>query len=114
MRIAAQGDRLPEPLRTTHAMPTPNRRPPGPDEPKPHRPGQTTTNVSGEPAPRLPHEHDESSDSQDSEPRDVIRQAHEDVQRGLEDTSRGATSDEVYNRHLRTPSAPASTKPPRR
>ena len=95
-------------------MPTPNRRPPGPDEPKPHRPGQTTTNVSGEPAPRLPHEHDESSDSQDSEPRDVIRQAHEDVQRGLEDTSRGATSDEVYNRHLRTPSAPASTKPPRR
>ena len=70
--------------------------------------------MSGEPSPRLPHEHDESADSQDSEPRDVMRQAREDIERGLEDTTRGATADEVYNRTLRTPSAPASTKPPRR
>jgi hypothetical protein len=95
-------------------MPSPTRRSPGPDEPQPHRPGQTTTNVSGEPSPRLPHEHDESADSQDSEPRDVMRQAHDDLAHGLQDTDRGVPTDEVYNRHLRTPSAPASTKPPRR
>ncbi len=92
-------------------MPTPKRRPPGPDEPTPHRPGQTTTNVSGEPAPRLPHEHDESADSQESAPHAVIQQAHDDVERGLVDTSRAETSDEVYNRNLRTPSPPPEKKP---
>lgn len=36
--------------------------------------------------PRLPHEHDESADSQHSEPRDIIKQAHDDVESGQEDT----------------------------
>lgn len=94
-------------------MPTPFRRPPGPQEPKPHRPGQTTRNVSGEPAPRLPHEHDESADSQSSPPHQVIQQAHDDVERGLVDTSRADATDEVYNRTLRSPT-PADAKPPRR
>ncbi|GAA5235731.1 hypothetical protein FOZ76_03535 [Verticiella sediminum] len=36
--------------------------------------------------PRLPHEHDESADSQSSAPREVMRQAHEDIESGQEDT----------------------------
>lgn len=36
--------------------------------------------------PRLPHEHDESDDSQQSGPRDDMRQAYVDVMSGQQDT----------------------------
>ncbi len=36
--------------------------------------------------PRLPHERDESDDSQQSEPRDNIRQAFDDIMSGQQDT----------------------------
>ncbi len=36
--------------------------------------------------PRLPHERDESGDSQQSEPRPEIRQAYEDIMSGQQDT----------------------------
>ena len=36
--------------------------------------------------PRLPHERDESDDSQQSEPRSEIRQAYEDIMSGQQDT----------------------------
>ncbi len=36
--------------------------------------------------PRLPHERDESDDSQQSEVRDDIRQAYDDVMSGQQDT----------------------------
>ncbi|MDB5814690.1 MAG: hypothetical protein JWN23_1807 [Rhodocyclales bacterium] len=36
--------------------------------------------------PRLPHEHDESSDSQDGPKRKVIKQAHDDIVSGKKDT----------------------------
>jgi hypothetical protein len=58
--------------------------------------------------PRLPHEHDESSDSQvvgSPGSAEVGQQAYDDVERGLVDTDRGAVSDEVYNRSLK-PSRP--------
>jgi hypothetical protein len=42
-------------------------------------------------APRLPHEIDESHDSQTSAPRDVLKQAHEDIEQGQQDTDRRAT-----------------------
>lgn len=45
----------------------------------------------GTPAPRLPHERDESHDSQTDKPRDVIRQAHTDIEDGLVDTDRRGT-----------------------
>ena len=38
------------------------------------------------PSPRQPNERDESSDSQASAPRDVMRQAASDIERGLKDT----------------------------
>lgn len=39
-------------------------------------------------SPRLPHEHDESFDSQDDAPRDIIKRAHDDIQEGQLDTDR--------------------------
>ena len=36
--------------------------------------------------PRLPHERDESDDSQQSGPRDDIRQAYDDIMSGQQDT----------------------------
>ena len=62
--------------------------------------GNTHVGQGGEPAPRLPHEHDQSSDSQQSQdgaaPR-VGRQALDDIERGLVDTDRGPVIDQVYN-----------------
>jgi hypothetical protein len=62
--------------------------------------GLTVHSRGGVPGPRLPHERDESSDSQattDSESVAVGQQAHEDVTRGLVDTDRGPVVDAVYH-----------------
>ena len=62
--------------------------------------GKTSVSQEGESAPRLPHEHDQSSDSQQNQdgtaPR-VGRQALQDIERGLVDTDRGPVTDRVYN-----------------
>lgn len=58
--------------------------------------GKTKVEQGGESAPRLPHERDQSSDSQktrDGHPPEVGRQAHEDIERGLVDTDRGLVVD---------------------
>lgn len=52
------------------------------------RDGMRKTPESGTSSPRLPHEHDESFDSQSSEPRDDMRQAHADIESGQIDTDR--------------------------
>lgn len=53
----------------------------------PHRGDTEPRKGTGQRQPRLPHEHDESADSQTQEqPRPVIQQAHDDIERGLEDT----------------------------
>lgn len=44
-----------------------------------------------ESAPRLPHERDASSDSQESAPRRVLQQAHDDIEQGQQDTDRRGT-----------------------
>ncbi|RQO48635.1 hypothetical protein DBV14_19795 [Variovorax sp. KBW07] len=62
--------------------------------------GKTKVEQGGEPAPRLPHERDQSSESQqtqDGQPTKVGRQAHEDVERGLVDTDRGLEANRVYD-----------------
>jgi len=53
------------------------------------------------PAPRLPHEHDESADNQAaSEPsaQRMGQAAREDIERGVVDTDRGPVLDEVYQK----------------
>ncbi|CAA2101157.1 hypothetical protein [Variovorax paradoxus] len=62
--------------------------------------GKTKVQQDGESAPRLPHEHDQSSDSQhtqDGQAPEVGRKAHDDVERGMVDTDRGPVADRVYN-----------------
>ena len=63
---------------------------------------ETKPVLSGDRAPRLPHEHDESASSQDSGPREVIEQAYRDVQNGLVDSDRGPAMDALYKRTLRS------------
>jgi hypothetical protein len=65
---------------------------------QPTQQGPRKTDVP-EAAPRLPHEHDESSDSQTSEePRPVMRRAHDDLEAGRQDTDRGAPADAAYQK----------------
>jgi hypothetical protein len=64
--------------------------------------------------PRLPHERDAAADSQTPVPGpvdDIGAQAHEDLERGLQDTDRAPVTDEVYRKGVK-PAAPQ--KPPRR
>jgi len=73
------------------------------DSPKDADDSNTKVEQGGESAPRLPHERDQSSDSQqtpdgtDGTTPAVGRQALEDVERGLVDTDRAPVTDRVYN-----------------
>ena len=72
--------------------------------PKDAQGGKTQVEQGGESAPRLPHEHDQSSDSQqspDGKAPGIGRQAHEDIERGLVDTDKGPVTDRVYNDKLK-------------
>ena len=66
--------------------------------------GKTKIEQGGEPVPKLPHEHDQSSDSQqnqDGTAPKVGRQALEDIERGVVDTDRGPVADRVYNEKVK-------------
>lgn len=69
-------------------------------------PAGTRTVRDGQAQPRLPHERDESSDSQNddaaNEPgREVGEQALADLKAGRVDTDRGPVMDRLYRRNLR-------------
>ena len=70
-------------------------------DPTPHDAGHTTPQVDGSLSPRLPHEHDESSDSQTRPPDPVMQQAQKDIERGLVDTDRGPVVDKLYEEKIR-------------
>jgi hypothetical protein len=64
------------------------------------QPGTTVSqDHKGDARPKLPHERDESDDSQHSDPRGIMKQAYNDVQSGQEDTdlhgSQGRRQDAV-------------------
>ncbi|OUM02571.1 hypothetical protein [Variovorax sp. JS1663] len=65
--------------------------------------GQTKVGQGGESAPRLPHERDQSSDSQQNQggSAELGRKGMEDVERGVVDTDRGPEADRVYNEKLK-------------
>ena len=65
--------------------------------------GKTKVEQGGESAPRLPHERDQSSDSQQNQgsSTDIGRRGMEDVERGVVDTDRGPVADRVYNEKLK-------------
>ena len=70
-------------------------------DPTEPRRGKTTQRRMEEGEPRLPHERDESSDSQDTPPSEKARQAHQDLDRGLPDTDKGPELDRLYRRNFR-------------
>lgn len=77
--------------------------------------GDTLPRVKGKPSPRLPHEHDESADSQHvEEPRPEMKQAQADIERGLVDTDRSPVTDEVYHRTLRSDQPAGGQAKPKR
>lgn len=62
---------------------------------------KTRVSSQGTHRPRLPHERDESADSQtgvDNDVEQVVRQAHDDLQRGLVDTGTGPVIGSTYDR----------------
>lgn len=68
--------------------------------------GRTSSDVAHHRVPRLPHERDESADSQElqePEQRDMMQRAHDDIEHGLVDTDRGPVLDEVYREKLKQP-----------
>ncbi|GAC1356478.1 MAG: hypothetical protein NVSMB34_10680 [Variovorax sp.] len=68
--------------------------------------GITKAEQGGAPSPRLPHEHDQSSDQQSEggTTPEVGKQAYADVQHGLVDTSRALETDRAYKDMKRKPS----------
>jgi len=68
---------------------------------------ETRPIVNGEPAPRMPHERDESTDSGTGAPSNVMQRAHDDAESGKSPTDKSEATDEVYRRSLRdrTPGA---------
>lgn len=84
---------------TTHRH---GHRPAARQVPAPKRHGETLPVISGDSAPRLPHEHDESSSSQVGEVPDVMKRAYKDVQSNVEDTDRARPMDELYQRQFRS------------
>lgn len=77
----------------------------------PRRSGRTSPSVEHKPVPRLPHEHDESSDSQISpEVQPVIQQAHDDVVAGRVDTDRGVPMERAYQQQ-KEPAVRSRKKP---
>ena len=56
---------------------------------------RSTTSIAGHP-PELPHERDESAGSAGEDQRAVARQGHEDLKRGIRDTSRKVEADAAY------------------
>ena len=72
----------------------------------PRKDKKDTTRVEkdGESAPRLPHERDQSSDSQvmqDGQPPEKGRRGYEDVERGVVDTDRGLTPERTPDGKVR-------------
>ena len=75
-----------------------------PDDLKDAGGGKTKVQQGGEGKPRLPHERDESSDSQETqggEPPEIGKKAHDDVERGVVDTDRGPVVDRVYREKVK-------------
>ncbi|MEO7336861.1 MAG: hypothetical protein ABIV63_09795 [Caldimonas sp.] len=76
-----------------------------------HRQGQTTPQAEDGRVHKGPHERDESSESQQGEPSELMRQAHDDIERGVTDTSRAEASDTTYAKELRDPELHAPDAP---
>ncbi len=62
---------------------------------------ETKPSIRNHPAPRLPHERDESASSQRGPDQEVVKQAARDIENGLEDTGMGPVLDDTHRRAFR-------------
>ncbi|MDO9359050.1 MAG: hypothetical protein Q7T70_08690 [Polaromonas sp.] len=64
------------------------------------RPGQAETpaDASDEASLAMPHERDQSTDMTDPQPDAKVKQAHTDLKRGLQDTSKQPAMDDAYRK----------------
>ena len=104
MRKSSSMDRSPtnNDARQLAAEDTKNYRQPGVEPVTKDHSGLTTPSQTEERVPRLPHERDESVDSQAGEAGELpsvekIQQAFDDVQRGLVNTDRGLEGNTLVN-----------------
>lgn len=67
------------------------------DREVPHS-GETQPILEGGPAPRLPHERDESVPHEREPQREVIKQAGRDIKKGLVDTDKGPVLRDLHER----------------
>lgn len=67
-----------------------------------HRAARTSASIAGHEVPQLPHEADESANT-NPEPDAVIEQAYVDVKRGLVDTDKGPPMERAYERLKKAP-----------
>lgn len=58
--------------------------------------GLDTTTDTESSMPATPPERDESAGMTDGQPNEHIKKGHDDVERGVTDTSRGTAADETY------------------
>ena len=75
-----------------------NRRRSGNTKPATQSQGESRSGVSNDNTPKMPHERDESSGSQQRAPRADMEQAGKDLKRGLVDTDRGPVTDSTYKK----------------
>lgn len=63
-----------------------------------HARRRPTLGLPKQPAPKLPHERDESIDVVGTVPSEPMKQASRDIKRGLTDTDRGAEAGRTYKK----------------
>lgn len=94
----------PGPTEDSAGTPQPKANRPAAEPAKDGDDGRTSVEQDGDTAPRLPHERDQSSDSQKNpggKPTEVGKQAFKDVESGAVDTDRAPVTDKVYNEKLK-------------
>ena len=71
----------------------------------------TDAKVENDGVKRMPHERDESPDAQNVKPRNVMKQAASDIERGLVDTDRHNQPGVEATRSPATPTGGAAAQP---
>ena len=93
-----------EPQENTGATPQPKANRTATEPAKDGTDGHTKVEQNGETAPRMPHERDQSSESQKNpggEATEVGKQAFKDVESGAVDTDRAPVTDKVYKEQVK-------------
>jgi hypothetical protein len=78
---------------------------PQPTDPKPRPTPPSVDLATGEDSsnPQMPHERDEGVGMTDGKPSERVRRGHDDLKRGVQDTSRAPEADRAYEKLKKKP-----------